>query len=107
MYDGIYLGLGGYYAKWNNGFFGIGSGWKEIENAYELVASDFCALINERISQMGQTVNETKIPYYPLGIVLINNGVDNASTLKNILMLNTKYKMQFDSTKPGNYNDPL
>ena len=103
----IYLGLGGYYAKWNNGFLGIGSGWKEIENAYELVASDFCALINERISQMGQTVNETKIPYYPLGIVLINNGVDNASTLKNILMLNTKYKMQFDSTKPGNYNDPL
>jgi hypothetical protein len=49
----------------------------------------------------GQTV---KIPYYPVGIVLMNFVNDYASTVKNILLLNNKYRLQFDPNKPTDYN---
>ena len=49
---------------------------------------------------MGTTVNNEKIPYYPVGIVLMNKVEDYAQTVKNILMLNTKYRMQRDPDRP-------
>ena len=49
----------------------------------------------------GQSV---KVPYYPVGIVLMNFVNDYASTVKNILMLNNKYRLQYDPNKPSDYN---
>ena len=49
----------------------------------------------------GQT---TAVPYYPVGIVLMNYVNDYASTVKNILLLNNKYRLQYDSSKPSDYN---
>ena len=99
----IYLGLGGYYAKWNEGIMGINRGWKEITDAYELVAADFSELISDEIDKMATEQNGKIVPYYPVGIVLLNNGVDNASTLKKILLLNNKYRLQYDPNKPADY----
>ena len=99
----IYLGLGGYYAKWNNGILGINRGWKEITDAYELVAADFSELISDEIDKMATEQNGKIVPYYPVGIVLLNNGVDNASTLEKILLLNNKYRLQYDPNKPADY----
>ena len=100
----IYLGFGGYYARWNEGFIGINRGWKDITNAYELIAADFSKLISDEIDKMATEQNGEMVPYYPVGIVLLNNGVDYASTLKKILLLNNKYRLQFDPNKPTDYN---
>ena len=102
----IYLGLGGYYVQYSSGFLGIGAGWKAATNGHANVASDLNGWINGKVTEMGTTPSgqTTAVPYYPVGIVLMNYVNDYASTVKNILLLNNKYRLQYDSSKPSDYN---
>lgn len=102
----IYLGLGGYYVQYSNGIFGLGAGWKASDTGHEDVAKDLNTWINGKVTEMGTTPSgqTTAVPYYPVGIVLMNYVNDYASTVKNILLLNNKYRMQFDSSKPTDYD---
>ena len=43
------------------------------------------------------------VPYYPVGIVMMNHVENNASTVKDILLMNQQYRMQFDASKPSDY----
>ena len=100
----IYLGLGGYIL---NSSSGNGTGYDTIENRYG-------PMIYDRIDAMGKN----NMPFYPMGIMLMNNkkGSDytdsNGTDLKygfedvckQILMLNNKYRLQFDASKPSDYN---
>ena len=43
------------------------------------------------------------VPFYPVGIVLMNYVNDYKDTVKNILMLNNKYPLRYDSNKPADY----
>lgn len=102
----IYLGLGGYISTASDG---KGDGYDTIENRY-------APMIYNRIAEMGKD----NAPYYPVGIILMNNihgkdyttAVNNIETsleygfsdvCKTILMLNNKYRLQYDSTKPEDY----
>ena len=100
----IYLGLGGYYVSYSSGFIGIGAGWKASDTGHEDVAADFNSWINDKVTEMGTTVNGEDVPYYPVGIVLMNKVNDHATTVKNILLLNNKYRLQYDPDKPVDYN---
>ena len=102
----IYLGIGGYYVEWSNGFFGIGAGWDAASNAHSNVAANFNGWINDKVTEMGTTPSgqTSVVPYYPVGIVLMNFINTYSSTAKNILLLNSKYGMQFDPQKPTDYN---
>lgn len=102
----IYLGLGGYYAEWSNGVLGIGAGWVEDKGSNATVASSFNTWINGKVSEMGTTPDgqSEKIKYYPVGIVLMNLVNDYSSTVENILLLNNKYRLQYDPNKPSDYN---
>ena len=100
----IYLGLGGYIMTSSSS---SGSGYDTIENRY-------APMIYDRINEMG--INN--VPYYPVGIVLMNNkkgsnytstagddlGYNFKEVCKKILLLNNKYRLQFDSSKPSDYN---
>lgn len=95
----IYLGLGGYVLTSSSG---SGNGYNTIEERY-------AKQIYTRISAMG----EDNQPYYPLGIILMNNRYgSNYSNVnygfkdicKSILTLNNKYRLQFDPSKPVDYN---
>ena len=97
----LYLGLGGYIM---NSSSASGSGYDKIENRY-------APKIYNRINEMGRNNN----PYYPLGIILMNNkkgskyttsdgtelGYDFAEVCKHVLLLNNKYRLQYDPTKPA------
>ncbi len=103
----IYLGLGGYYVYYYpGGFLGIGAGWKAATNGHTNVASDLNGWINGKVTEMGTIPSgqTTAVPYYPVGIVLMNYVNDYAATVKNILLLNNKYRLQYDSSKPSDYN---
>ena len=103
----IYLGLGGYYVEYSSGILGfIGAGWDAATNGHANVASDLNGWINGKVTEMGTTPSgqTTAVPYYPVGIVLMNYVKDYASTVKNILTLNNKYRLQYDSSKPSDYN---
>ena len=103
----IYLGLGGYYMYYkSDGFLGIGNGWKAADNGHKNVASDCNTWINGKVTEMGTTPNgaTAKVPYYPVGIVLMNYVNTYASTVKNILLLNNKYRLQYDPKKPVDYD---
>ena len=94
----IYLGLGGSQVS-------QGGNSGEVEGSHETIASTYNAWINGKVTEMdttpeGQTV---KVPYYPVGIVLMNFVNDYASTVKNILLLNNKYRLQYDPDKPADY----
>ena len=97
----IYLGLGGYYGSYSSGFIGFGSGWKEDTNAHSTIASDFNTHINTVVTAM----DAEGAHYYPVGIVLMNNvnGDTYKNTIKNILLLNNKYRLQYDNSKPVDY----
>ena len=104
----IYLGLGGYMVSTTNNPGAVSGSYVTIETEYN-------SWINDRVEAMGQ--NGAK--YYPVGIVLMNNknGETNykdktnaagkqynfAAVVKNILMLNNKYGLQYDPTKPEDY----
>lgn len=94
----IFLGLGGNTAnsKSSDG---------ESDTAID-VLNVYSPLIYKRIADMG--VNN--VPYYPVGIVFLNYTVpdshtegDSAETVKSILMLNNKYRLQYDPSKPTDY----
>ena len=99
----IYLGVGGYYASYSSGIIGIGAGWKADSSdaaANKSVAADFNTLINNRVTAMGSN----GLHYYPVGIVLMNYVNDyKDAAIKNILLLNNKYQLQYDSSKPIDY----
>lgn len=102
----IYLGLGGYYVEYSDGFFGIGAGWGDAKNAHSNVAKDLNTWIDGKVTEMGTTPEgqTVKVPYYPVGIVLMNFVNDYASTVKNILLLNNKYRLQYNPDYPTDYN---
>ena len=84
-----------------------GSGYDTIENRY-------APMIYNRIDEMGSN----NIPFYPVGIILMNNKhegnytssegtdlkYDFGDVCKKVLMLNNKYRLQYDSSKPSDYN---
>ena len=101
----IYLGLGGYQVN-SKSSDGFGS---------STVATIYNKWINTKVQEMGTTPNgqTTAIPYYPVGIVLMNFVTDASLNLgtaaspiytknvvKNILLLNNRYQLQFDPSKP-------
>lgn len=100
----IYLGLGGYIMTSSSSG---GSGYDTIENRY-------APMIYNRIDEMGSN----NIPFYPVGIILMNNkhgknytsseGTDLkynfGDVCKKVLMLNNKYRLQYDSSKPSDYS---
>lgn len=102
----IYLGLGGYYVQWNNGLFGLGAKWEAASNGHSNVANDLNNWINGKVTEMGTTPSgqTAVVPYYPVGIVLMNFVNNHTTTVKNILTLNNKYRLQYDKTKPSDYN---
>lgn len=99
----IYLGLGGYIM---NSSSSSGSGYNTIENRY-------APMVYNRIVEMGKN----NVPFYPVGIILMNNKQgsnytdSNGTNLnygfsdvcKQILLLNNKYRLQYDATKPSDY----
>ena len=105
----IYLGLGGYIMTSSNS---SGSGYDTVENRY-------APMVYDRIDEMGKN----NVPFYPVGIILMNNKKgsnytdSNGTNLnygfsdvcKQILLLNNKYRLQYDPTKPEDYkpNDSL
>ena len=106
----IYLGLGGYYMYYYTGsFLGIGAGWKASDTGHEDVAADLNGWINGKVTEMGTTPSgqTTAVPYYPVGIVLLNYVNNYAATVKNILLLNNKYRLQYDSSKPSDYSPTM
>lgn len=95
----VYLGLGGYQVS-------EGGNADAVSGSYSTIASTYNTWINGKVTEMGTTPSgqTTAVPYYPVGIVLMNYVNDYASTVKNILLLNNKYRLQYDSTKPSDYN---
>lgn len=73
-----YLGLGGYY--------GYADGSSET-SGYLNLANDMNTWIEGKIDEM-----QSAKYYYPVGIVLMNNIVANATTSKDILLLNARYE---------------
>ena len=105
----IYLGLGGYHFNLNYHNIVIAKWWSiDVDNnSHDDVASYFNTWINGKVTEMGTipTGQTAKVPYYPVGIVLMNYVNDYASVVKNILLLNNKYQLQFDPNKPTKTED--
>ena len=99
-----YLGLGGYLVSNTEA--------SEVKDSHKTIASTYNPWINGKVTEMGTTPEgqTSVIPYYPVGIVLMNYVNDYASIVKNILLLNNKYRLQYDPSKPSdydpNYKDP-
>lgn len=95
----IYLGLGGSTASSKSS--------KGDDNTSGTIASRYSTLINDRIDKMDNGTTS----YYPVGIVYLNNTTTKPSseTVLKILKLNSKYRLQYDTTKPSDYrpNDSL
>ena len=103
----IYLGLGGNISTRSDG---KGDGYTTIENRY-------ATKIYTRIEAMGKN----NVPFYPVGIVLMNNkqnsnytdgngedlGYGFSDVCKEILLLNNKYQLQYDPNKTEDYNPNL
>ena len=96
----LYLGLGGYYVS--RGFLG----WNEVDGSNATVGTNLNNWINLKVSEMGTIPSgqTAPVPYYPVGIVLMNFVNNHSTTVKNILTLNNKYRLQFDPNKPSDYN---
>ena len=94
----IYLGLGGYQVS-------QGGNAGSVSGSYSTIASTYNTWINGKVTEMGTTPEgqSEKVPYYPVGIVLMNFVNDYASTVKNILLLNNAYRLQYDPDKPADY----
>ena len=99
----IYLGLGGNTASSKSS---TGDSYTAVT-----VANTYAPIINDRIAAMGKE----GVPYYPVGIVYMNytasgsyyeqnnqkKYITTAPTVKNILMLNNSYRLQYDPNKPA------
>lgn len=88
----IYLGLGGYCYYYDKGIWGIGASWKVDSNSYNTVATRFNTWIDDKVKAMD--AGTTK--YYPVGIVLMNKVTNYSTVLKDILLLNNKYRKAYD-----------
>lgn len=95
----IYLGLGGYQVS-------SGGNAGSVSGSYSTIAETYNTWINGRVTEMGTVPPgaTTAVPYYPVGIVLMNYVANYETTVKNILLLNNKYRLQFDPEKPTDYN---
>ncbi|MBQ5582486.1 MAG: hypothetical protein IIU68_03940, partial [Bacteroidales bacterium] len=95
----IFLGLGGNTAASKN---------SDGDNAGAVTVADtYSTLMDNRLAAMGKN----SVPFYPVGIVFMNyaaKGSHSSSatteTVKAILLLNNKYRLQYDSSKPADYN---
>ena len=94
----LYLGLGGGYVA-DGGNTGITSG------SYSTIATKYNTWIDGKVKEMGTTpAGATEVvPYYPVGIVMMNHVESHAETVKDILLMNQQYRMQFDASKPTDY----
>ena len=104
----IYLGLGGYQVNDANA--------NAVSGSYVAIETQYNSWINDSVEAMGNN----GVSYYPVGIVLMNNknGTTNYTdktnaagesynfdaVVKNILLLNNRYRLQFDPNKPTNYD---
>lgn len=95
----IYLGLGGY----------ILTGSNANETGYDTIEERYALKLYDRIDAMGKD----NVPFYPMGIILMNNKkgskysnkeYDFSGVCKKILMLNNKYRLQYDPIKPEDYD---
>lgn len=94
----IYFGLGGYQVSEDD------TDVKAISGSYSNIASVFNTWIDEKVSEMGTKEGEESAkPYYPVGIVYMNNVSEYQAVVKNILLLNNKYRLQYDPDKPADY----
>lgn len=93
----IYLGLGGYYFSYTDRW--LFGGWNPDNDSHDEVAKEYSEWIDSKISEMGKN----GVNFYPVGLVYLNYANTYSSTLKNILLLNNKYQMQYDSDKPTDY----
>ena len=99
----IYLGLGGSTASDEDSP-------GDADTAID-VLNTYSPLIEGRIDNMGQN----NIPYYPIGIVFMNytvaksynNESSSSEVVKKILLLNNKYRLQYDPSKPSDYTPNL
>lgn len=103
----IYMGLGGYQMSQY--------GTDAVANSYLNIETTYNTWIYDIVTAMGPKEDgTTPIPYYPVGIVLMNNvnGTNNYTNkqygfdevVKEILLLNNKYRLQYDPNKPSDYN---
>lgn len=94
----IYMGLGGYvleHADWDI------TGAFDTEN-YNLVNNQLIQWLDDKLSTM-----ETAQSYYPVGIVFMNNVLNNregttvdiTQTVKDILLLNNRYRKAYDPAR--------
>ena len=106
----IYLGLGGYhFYRAKKGLFLTYYEFENDDSSYDDVAEYYNTWIDGKVKEMGTTpTGQTNpIPYYPVGIVLMNYVNNYSSTAKNILLLNNKYQLQYDPNKSPDYNPNL
>lgn len=90
----IYMGLGGYV--------NVRSGLVSYTEDYSSVNNALIPWLNTRIEEM-----ETSESYYPIGIVYMNEvvtrrentNVDISQTVKDILLLNNKYRKAYDPNR--------
>jgi len=76
----IYLGLGGYIPG--------------RPDNYTNVSASLNSWINGKVEEM-----ETNQAYYPVGIVLMNEAINYANVVKNILQMNNKYRKAYDPNR--------
>ena len=101
----IYMGLGGYRTS--------AADASTVSGSHAVVENTMNTWVNQVVDEMGKN----DVPFYPVGIVLMNNkkgsnytdsnGTDLkygfTNVVKNILLLNNKYRLQYDPTKPEDY----
>lgn len=95
----IYLGLGGYYVNYTYS-------WREVADSNDDVGTNLNTWINGKVTEMGTTPSgqTSVVPYYPVGIVLMNYVNNHPTVVSNILTLNNKYRLQYNPDYPTDYN---
>ena len=79
----LYLGLGGYIPG-RGGIFGT-------DDDPTTVGEQFGSWLTETVNSM-----ETNADYYPMGMVLINHANTYSTTVRNILLMNNKYRKAYN-----------
>ena len=90
----------------------------QVSGSHSVIAKEYNNWINDKINEMGTEVEGEIVPYYPVGITLLNFTTDNTTNIssvanstlttvdvvKNILLLNNKYRLQYNPDYPTDYN---
>lgn len=81
------------------------SSYSSNGSGYDNIAQTYNTWIQGKVDEMGSVPEGQSevVPYYPVGIVLMNFVTEYPETLKNILLLNNKYRLQYDPSKPSDY----